>query len=306
MLIDTNKIETVKDPENKGRDFQSYDVPRSDPKGKRRLILKEFRDNSEFMEFIREGEYGHQGDSSDSWAFGYYKNREKTHMVIDTGDLAEKVLKRVMDYRSELEFTNPEIFSDTGVSMKRRRRFRDDGDELDFDRIMSGVPEYWQNVERDTERKAITLGLNMTMSCGNDEDDFAEITAMAVILADALTKKGVATRIMLCSAGWDNLIMDDRCECSVNFTLKDFEEPLDTKRVGLLFAQGLFRDSIFGIFDEGFYDQRSTWNMGKALETSEAMLEFMGIDYMIAKQWRQDAKGRSEYAQELITQVMEG
>jgi len=302
MLINKDKIEFIRDPKGKGRDYQYYEV-KDGKKIVRRLFMKEYKNNREFMKYVKENKYVYGGDEP-LWTYGSYRTRAKTHEVATRGDVSNKIVDLVRELRTEIEFESPELFSGRGKSMKRKRRYRDDGDELDIDRVMSGVPEYWIKTERGVQQKAITLGLNASMSHKNGEKEFAQLTAMAIVLSDVLTTRGVATRIMYCSSGWNELRGLSTHETSVNFTLKDFEEPLDQRRIGLIYAQGIFRDSIFALFRRGFYGHTNAMGFGNSMATSEEMMEFMGIDYIVENSW--GGGSMSEYAQNFVTQIMEG
>lgn len=279
-----------------------YDTCTADGK---RLYKKEFRTVDEFMDKVKANGWYH-AERNSSWIFGDYKGKDLKDSrriledVLRMGDAKDKIMERVENMRTEFTVEYPEIFSNTGFSMKRKRRIREDGDELNLDRVMAGVPECWERVERNTKQKAITLGINGSMAGFNGTDTFAQLCALAILTSDVLSKRGVATRVMYVCSSYN--IFSNNDEVAFSFPLKEFDEPLDIKRIGTYYAQGIFRDYGFGIREFGFENKRLR-SYGSSPPSSQNMIEFLGLDYLLECKCGNDSFGN--VVQNFITSIME-
>jgi hypothetical protein len=82
---------------------------------------------------------------------------------------------------------------------KRRPRFRDEGDEVDHDRLRSGQ-EYWRSVRREstTGAKTFCIVAAMTTPAGADSMDVLWRGAVAIVLADLLEDQGHRVELWAC------------------------------------------------------------------------------------------------------------
>jgi hypothetical protein len=87
----------------------------------------------------------------------------------------------------------------TPVDIRRRKRFADQGDDIDLDRLRSGQDAWIDCPRRQTQApKAVTLFVNVA-ACGNVEPmEVLWRGAAAICLADLLEKNGYRVELWLC------------------------------------------------------------------------------------------------------------
>jgi hypothetical protein len=82
---------------------------------------------------------------------------------------------------------------------KRRPRFRDEGDEIDHDRLRSGQ-EYWRSMRRESAAgpKTFCIVAAMTTPANKDSMDVLWRGAVAIVLADLLEEQGHRVELWAC------------------------------------------------------------------------------------------------------------
>jgi len=156
---------------------------------------------SEAMQFADGNDYGDR-DGFDPWIIGEGPLR----LGATLGDCAERVLTgrpsdAMADYYRDAHKSAQgkarlkPIHS--GESVRRRRRFRDEGDSLDIDRLLGGDPNHWIQMKRANRvQPSVTLFLNSTVTADLEAEAFARASAHAAVAAERLELRGLAVRIL--------------------------------------------------------------------------------------------------------------
>ena len=187
------------------------------------------------------------------WAYGSVGNREQLIENLTIGKATKKVTDFFNHYREEVENKiDVSSYLGRGLSSKRVRRRSDDGDELNIDRVMTNRDDYWDVMVRDNKRKNVRIGINFSLSCINDEMEFARLGATASVLADILTKMGNAVEIHATYCCRYSGGMVGVNEFVVLFPVKRSHEVLDLQRVMSIATNGILRDLLFQIKEGSF------------------------------------------------------
>ena len=149
--------------------------------------------------------------------------------------------------RSEIDMDSRiSKFVGKGLSCKRKRVVRDDGDDLSMARLMGGQDQYWATTIRNSQRANVRIGMNMAISWQHKEENFARLGAILAITSDMLTKMGYAVEVIAYQFGgysgthnWKYL--------GISIPIKKPNEPLDINRLMRAGLSGLVRDFIFGL-----------------------------------------------------------
>lgn len=136
---------------------------------------------------------------------------------------------------------------------RRKRRWSDDGDELDHDRLRSGQ-EFWARCERQTVAgpQTVTLFVGVTASAFRDAKDVLWRGAAAIVLADILERHGYQVEIF----GVQNVTCAYRNghDLTQGVCLKRADQPLDTSTLVNALSGWFYRTIWF----QAYYVEAST------------------------------------------------
>ena len=211
---------------------------------------------------------GEDGSSREKWTYGReVVGRENLKRALTIGRTSDKIIRLYQKLRSEMEMdARISKFVGKGLSCKRKRVVRDDGDDLSMARLMGGSDQYWQTTIRKSKRANVRIGMNMAISWGHKEEDFARLGATLGLISDVLTKMGFALEVVAY-----NFVEyegeNDWKYFGMSIPIKMPNEPLDIHRLMSAGLPGLFRDFCFGLMEEryGF-----CYGKGYQCETTDA------------------------------------
>lgn len=205
---------------------------------------------------------GEEGSSREKWTYGTeVVGRENLHRALTTGRTSNKIIKLYQKLRSEMEMdARISKFVGKGLSCKRKRVVRDDGDDLSMARLMGGSEQYWETTVRESKRANVRIGMNMAIAHGHKDTDFARLGATLGLISDVLTKMGYAIEVVAYAFIRCDQHDDSWKHFGVSIPIKMANEPLDVHRLMSAGVPGLFRDYIFGLMEETykFHDSKGT------------------------------------------------
>lgn len=198
---------------------------------------------------------GEDGSNRETWTYGReVVGRENLKRALTIGKTSDKTIRLYQKLRAEMDMdARISKFVGKGLSCKRKRVVRDDGDDLSMARLMGGSDQYWQTTVRKSKRANVRIGMNMAISCGHKEEDFARLGATLALISDVLTKMGFALEVVCynfvaCSGDSEN----DWKYFGMSIPIKMANEPLDIHRLMSAGLPGLFRDFCFGLMDKKY------------------------------------------------------
>ena len=244
-------------------------------------VFKDVKHLLDGMDGIK-NKYNH-GVDDPSWTHGELGTRERTKHSVYYAKPTEKTIAKVKELRTEL--TNIKAVKDNfkiATNKRSKIRFDNHGDELDINRLMCGAPDYWSIKANSKVEPAIKLFLNLTLSCGNSEENFQRLAALTAVAAELLQRMGKNVEIK-CIAPIRKRDDERILRHGVIFTVKRAEEPIDIYKIASLGCPGLFRDYIFRAIGNCIEDNGN--DMGSSEKLSEDHRQELGIDYMIEQQW---------------------
>jgi hypothetical protein len=112
------------------------------------------------------------------------------------------------------------------TSRRRRLRNLEFGDEIDADQWLRRDPACWERSSRDqTAKRTVTIGVNVTVHCGQNPENLLYRGAAATALADVLSERGFNVGIVLFySAG---VPTSDVGHAVTKCVVKEHDMPLD-------------------------------------------------------------------------------
>ena len=127
------------------------------------------------------------------------------------------------------------------TDVRRQQVWAEDGDELDYDKLMSGeIESMWRTTKKNGKgfNPQATLMVSWGGNCNVDADALFWSGAVAIILSDLLEDAGYRTEIVGAMGG---LQQSGEYTCS-SVCVKELDEPLRTDAVaGALCSAGVFR-----------------------------------------------------------------
>lgn len=137
-----------------------------------------------------------------------------------------------------------------GNTTKRRRRYSDEGDEVNIDRYMTGDPNFWERRKRGKKKRVIRIGISYSDHWGARERDYVSRAAAAAATVDALTALGYGTEVWGYSTG---RVCDGRMDQGQEYTtavrLKASDQPLDVPKVLTTGLTAMSRRFTFGVYE---------------------------------------------------------
>jgi hypothetical protein len=189
-------------------------------------------------------------------------------------------------------------------SIKRRKKWTDEGDEIDMCRVYSGELDHaWLSTERklsDGGVTHLTVWVQTGFLCTHNPKDFFWRGAIACLMVDALEEAGYRVEVKgyYCGTQVFSRTRSGRIDCIYTYPLKSFEEPLNIDRMAAVTATAqFFRCAGFAVkmsapysAEYGLgqtYHSRPSWmpesdiNIGDGISTLEAATE--AVDEMMKR-----------------------
>lgn len=217
-----------------------------------------FSNMGEMLSCVDQGEYHHKVSKDEEWTYGrHVVGRDALERALKMGKTSEHLVKQYQKQRAMLEMkAGIRQFTGMGLSCRRKRAIRDDGDDLSMSRLMGGGDQYWVTTIRESKRANVRIGMNMAISWQHKEKDFVRLGATLAVMSDVLTKLGYAVEVIAFNfvgyngkKKWKHLGM--------SIPMKMPNEPLDIHRLLTSGLPGLFRDKCFGLMGKA-WDSNST------------------------------------------------
>ena len=241
-------------------------------------------------------------DSDKQWVFGTeFDSPEKTRAAIEGGMIGDKLKANTEIIMSAVEgLEELQVQNQAAKSMKRHRKYSDDGGELDIDRYLSGMEEHWYSVTKGLQRPVVRLGVNYAMSCGNSEDSWAWMGALVGIAAQMLSRAGLSVEVVGLFSSHN---LTDQCkESAVVYTLKEAMESLDIYRIMSPSAVGFFRYYGFGVYRhcfDGYVDDA----LGYARGTTPEFKKILNLDHVLEISWGREKEKNQKLCVDFLTSL---
>ena len=220
---------------------------------------KHFGDIGEFLSWVDsiypddDNAYSDADSSNSKWVYGSY-GLKKSREILSKGDPTKKVLEFVENYRAELQLQGAYDLQTSIKSCKRRRRYSEDGENIDIDRYLCDDIQMWETIKRDGKKEYIKLAINFGQNGDQSEESFARNTAITFCTAEILENLGYSVEIVgtACSKGCVSynylesvygidLSYVSKNYASVSFTIKKSEEYTDVGALTSTSLTSLFR-----------------------------------------------------------------
>ena len=213
----------------------------------------------------------------DRCTFGrHFKTKDVHLQALNHGRSTPTLLTQYKKVRAMLDRKlNVSKFKGMGLSCKRKRRFVDDGDEVDIDRFLANSDNAWVTTKRKSKARNIRIGINFGLSHANNEASFARLVGAGAYLSDVLTKMGYSTEIIgICYTEKPY----DKSKTCVMIKFKRSGERLDVQRILSMGLTGLLRHEIFCVHYSYFGYRNS---MGQQSDMTEEHRKQLKLDYVV-------------------------
>ncbi len=226
---------------------------------------------------------GAKGSDRETWTYGnHVVGRDNLKRALTIGQSSDNMIQLYQKMRSEIDMdARISKFVGKGLSCKRKRVIRDDGDDLSMARLMGGQDQYWSTTVRQSQRANVRIGMNMAISWQHKEEDFARLGATLALISDVLTKMGYAVEVIAYNFVQYNG-RNDWKYFGISIPIKMPNEPLDIHRLMSAGLSGLFRDYCFGLMDTEyeFYN-----GMGYQCETTDAYKQELDLLHVVEQRF---------------------
>lgn len=226
---------------------------------------------------------GAKGSDRETWTYGSnVVGRDNLKRALTIGQSSDNMIQLYQKMRSEIDMdARISKFVGKGLSCKRKRVIRDDGDDLSMARLMGGQDQYWSTTVRQSQRANVRIGMNMAISWQHKEEDFARLGATLALISDVLTKMGYAVEVIAYNFVQYNGGNDWKY-FGISIPIKMPNEPLDIHRLMSAGLSGLFRDYCFGLMDTKYEFYRG---MGYQCETTDAYKRELDLLHVVEQRF---------------------
>jgi len=218
-----------------------------------------------------------------SWQYGkHVVGRENLQRAMMVGRTSDAMMRTYQKLRASIDNRlDVSKFAGMGLSCKRKRVRRDDGDDLSMSRLMGGSDQYWETTLRKSKRANVRIGMNMAIACGHKEKDFARLGATLACICDVITKLGYGVEVIAY-----NFVeykgKHDWKKFGISIPFKLANEPLDIHRLMTAGLPGLFRDYMFGLM-ENVYKFGS--GLGYQIETTDTYKRELNLIHAVEQRF---------------------
>lgn len=210
------------------------------------------------------------------WGIGSYESLEAARSAMLSGSPNTVATAAYEKARNELSIETDAFMV---RNIRRKRIYRDTGDECDADRWMTGHTQPWSILRRAAKNRSITVGIAMWKSCGNGEEEFAQSVANGVAMAEILSSAGYMIRVVAVhTAHWSE------GERGFIHPLVEFGHPIDEHAL-MAWGQPAACRHVGFSWIHHLYNGDDSRTMGCGNKTTDDWLAMAGVDIFIAKQW---------------------
>tara|TARA_R100001377_G_scaffold65994_1_gene41264 strand:+ start:3438 stop:4292 length:855 start_codon:yes stop_codon:yes gene_type:complete len=266
----------------------------------------QFQSLRDMQEAIKKNKWEHSKTEkrfNDEWTYGSHFDNRDTHMkALRQGRTTPSLVTHYKKIRSVLERKlKVSKFAGQGISCKRKRRFVDDGDEIDMDRFLANSDTPWVVTKRNKKARNIKIAVNFGLSSGNNEHSFAKLVSAGAYLSDVLTKIGYAVEVWGVDAtGYRGSLKLDEVCTAIKF--KDSGQRIDLQRILSMGLPGLFRNLIFGILEKKWESDSS---LGKQIQMSKEVKKELGFNYVIEQEIVSNEEKMLDFFEKAISNAVE-
>lgn len=178
---------------------------------------------------------------NDKRFFGTESYEEFENTILKNGNpkLLKEIKRKVNKRVDELEHRMTE---------KSMYNFDVVGDFFDVGCYMSGEPEHWLKEIKIKDEKFICVKINGWYNANVRSETIVENASQIIALLRVLEGRGFLTQIDLCFNGRDMTIRG-REDILIEIPIKDYNQPLDYKKLSILLDVGFFRRGIFRVLE---------------------------------------------------------
>lgn len=147
-------------------------------------------------------------------------------------------------------------FESTAKSTRRKRVYRDVGDDLNIDRFLTGDIDCWETRERGAEQLLVRIGIQFGFAAVTDAEVFARVASIGVAAATLLVRLGYAVEVHGYNAVQNRLPgVSDQTYTVMSVPFKQSDTPIDKHQI---LSLGLPTTLRIG----GFAAANELWGMG--------------------------------------------
>jgi hypothetical protein len=203
-------------------------------------------------------------DKVNDWNFGKdFNTLRKTKEALYSGATAALYMGLIDKTREELYDKYPELrrLEQVAVTKRRRRRFSEDGEELDIDRYMTGDPAMFCSMPRqDAVAKTASFYIDIQIAVGTDCKNISQGVISALALVDIVERAGISTEVIIGATA--NQPVTDANLVNVSCIAKRANEPLDIARLLSFCLPGMYRNFIFSGWGCAMTNERALSGLG--------------------------------------------
>lgn len=223
-------------------------------------------------------------DKSNTWRFGTdFDTLRKTNEAIENGSMAELYLERKDSITQQLFDEFPELYelSVQATEKRMRKEYAEEGDEMDMDRFMDGDDKMWmRKKKRDTQVLAARVYIDICVAGATSTEVVTTNMLYSVVICEILQKSGLPLEIIVGATSLG--ATSDANLYNVSIVAKRHDEPLDVSRLLTFALPGVFRQYIFGTW-ENITDGRADYGLGVVQNEHgiKPITNFMDADIVI-------------------------
>lgn len=185
---------------------------------------------------------------SDNWRYGEHNNYNTASKFLTEGKATAKALELFEQRRAELLENYPALNELQSMAMLNRKRkvFRESGDELDIDRYLNSEIEMWQTKAQSASlKRAARINIAMPTSAANNPENFTKSICFLAALSDIVESANISTELSMSFC----LRIANSADTYSAYTviLKNISDQLDIERLISSGSVSLFRNWIFTI-----------------------------------------------------------
>ena len=256
------------------------------------------------------------GEADDEWAYGDL-GRKKSYKAMSEGRSPSEKTRVI--YQQVRDSVQARILGGDISRCRSARRKRSKawaGGTINVPAYLAtrdmGPRPVFRHMSRRADRPVVRIGINVSMSCGNDATSWYRQSACAAAMAEAFENLGYGVEIVGVSCGLkvegrsrSIAPNGDKCKSyrdfwySISWDLKSADDPLDIERIMSVGQPALLRDVMFraGVATCGKTPG------ARCLDTPEDVCDAIGVDIMIEKTWGRS--GTEENAERIVGKIKE-
>lgn len=236
------------------------------------------------IECIYENElFSREREGRKKWQYGAnIVGRENLKRALTIGRTSDSMMRLYQKLRASID-TRIDVskFVGKGLSCKRKRVSRDDGDDLSMSRLMGGSDQYWETTIRKSKRANVRIGMNMAISHEHRERDFARLGATLACICDVITKLGYGVEVI--AYNFVRYVGKHKWKhWGMSVPIKMPNEPMDIHRLMTAGLPGLFRDYMFGLMEKKY---KFGYSLGRQCETTDTYKRELNLIHAVEQRF---------------------